>query len=244
MAGVCDIRALQASRDLLSDRRKGVTSAPPWRRFPVIGVIVAPPHVERFGLILKMLALDPRTTALVLIDLQKGILRMPLLPHSAAGVVGQASSLIAKFRSVGAPLVLVRVGWSDGLPDALTQPVDRPSSSPPGGFPVDWMEFDPAIDVAKSDILIVKRQWGAFYGTELDLQLRRRGVRTIVLGGVSTNIGVESTARAAWEHGYGVVFAEDAMSCAGVDLHGFAIANIFPRIGLVRSTADVLAALG
>lgn len=169
---------------------------------------------------------------------------MPLLPHAPAEVVGHASALIKAFRALGAPVVLVRVGWSDNLADALKQPVDRPAPPPAGGFPADWMDFDPALDLAKSDILITKRQWGAFYGTELDLQLRRRGIRTIVLGGVSTNIGVESTARAAWEHGYGVVFAEDAMSCAGADLHGFAIDNIFPRIGRVRSTADILTALG
>lgn len=169
---------------------------------------------------------------------------MPLMPHGASDVVGRAAGLAKAFRAKGAPVVLVHVGWSDGLADALKQPVDRPSPPPAGGFPSDWMDFDPALDVAKSDIIITKRQWGAFYGTELDLQLRRRGIRTIVLGGVSTNIGVESTGRAAWEHGYGVVFAEDAMSCAGADLHGFAIANIFPRIGLVRSTADILTALG
>jgi len=129
--------------------------------------------------------------------------------------------------------------------EALKQPVDRPMSAPAGGYPVDWMDFVPALEVADSDIIITKRQWGAFYGTELDLQLRRRGVRTIVLGGVSTNIGVESTARAAWEHGYGLVFAEDAMSSSGtgVDLHGFSIANILPRLGLVRQTSDILAAL-
>jgi len=115
---------------------------------------------------------------------------------------------------------------------------------PAGGYPADWMDFAPTLDVTQSDIIITKRQWGAFYGTELDLQLRRRGVKTIVLGGVSTNIGVESTARAAWEHGYGLVLAEDAMSSSAPDTHGFAVANIFPRLGLVRRTADVLAALG
>ena len=96
---------------------------------------------------------------------------------------------------------------------------------------------------ARSDILITKRQWGAFYGTELDLQLRRRGITQIVLGGISTNIGVESTARAAWEHGYAVVFAEDAMSAQNAEQHRFAVETIFPRLGRVRSTAQVLDAL-
>jgi nicotinamidase-related amidase len=198
----------------------------------------------KVGLIF-MLTLDHQSTALVLIDLQQGILRMPLAPHSAAAVVERAAALVRRFRTRQAPVVLVHVGWSADLGDALKQPVDRPMSPPAGGYPVDWMDFVPALEVADSDIIITKRQWGAFYGTELDLQLRRRGVKTIVLGGVSTNIGVESTARAAWEHGYGLVFAEDAMSSsgAGVDLHGFSIANILPRLGLVRQTSDILAAL-
>jgi nicotinamidase-related amidase len=190
-----------------------------------------------------MQTLDHHRTALVLIDLQQGILRMPLDPHAAPQVVGHAVALAKRFRALRAPVVLVHVGWSADFADALKQPVDRPTLLPAGGFAADWMDFVPDLEVAESDIIVTKRQWGAFYGTELDLQLRRRGVQTVVLGGVSTNIGVESTARAAWELGYGLVFAEDAMSSTGPDMHGFAIGNIFPRLGLVRSTADILGAL-
>ncbi|MGL6019251.1 MAG: isochorismatase family protein, partial [Gibbsiella quercinecans] len=93
------------------------------------------------------------------------------------------------------------------------------------------------------DILITKRQWGAFYGTELDLQLRRRGIKTLVLGGISTNIGVESTARAAWEHGYELVIAEDMCSAQSAEMHQFAFDHIFPRLARVRSTSEILAAL-
>jgi nicotinamidase-related amidase len=89
------------------------------------------------------------------------------------------------------------------------------------------------------DILVTKRQWGAFHGTELDLQLRRRGIQTIVLGGVATNMGVESTARQAWEHGYAVVLAEDATSAMSAQMHDFAIGNIFPRISRVVKSADL-----
>ena len=81
--------------------------------------------------------------------------------------------------------------------------------------------------------------WGAFHGTELDLQLRRRGIQTIVLGGVATNMGVESTARQAWEHGYAVVLAEDATSGLSAQMHDFAIGNTFPRISRVVTSADL-----
>jgi nicotinamidase-related amidase len=91
--------------------------------------------------------------------------------------------------------------------------------------------------------VITKHQWGAFHGTELDLQLRRRDMATIVLCGIATNIGVESTARFAYEYGYNQIFAEDAMSALSLEEHTFTVAKIFPRIGLVRKTKEILADL-
>jgi len=191
-----------------------------------------------------MLKLDAQTTALVLIDLQNGILPYAGGPHSAESVVAHGAQLAARFRSLGAPVILVRVGWSDTFADALKQPVDRPTPSPAGGLPANWWEFPESLAVSVGDILVTKRQWGAFYGTELDLQLRRRGIKTLVLGGIATNIGVESTARAGWEHGYELVIAEDLCSAQNTDMHRFAFDNIFPRLARVRSTGEILAALG
>ncbi|MGQ8704719.1 hydrolase [Serratia sp. TSA_198.1] len=191
-----------------------------------------------------MLKLDAQTTALVLIDLQNGILPYAGGPHSAESVVAHGAQLAARFRSLDAPVILVRVGWSDTFADALKQPVDRPTPSPAGGLPANWWEFPESLAVSVGDILVTKRQWGAFYGTELDLQLRRRGIKTLVLGGIATNIGVESTARAGWEHGYELVIAEDLCSAQNTDMHRFAFDNIFPRLARVRSTGEILAALG
>jgi nicotinamidase-related amidase len=126
---------------------------------------------------------------------------------------------------------------------AMKQPTDQPAPVPPGGFPADWLELAPELEAAESDVLILKRQWGAFYGTELDLQLRRRGVKTIVLGGIATNLGVESTVRSAWEHNYDLVLAEDATSGVSTEHHRSSMENIMPRLGLVRGTAEILAAL-
>lgn len=191
-----------------------------------------------------MLKLDAQTTALVLIDLQSGILPYAGGPHSAESVVAHGAQLAARFRSLGAPVILVRVGWSDTFADALKQPVDKPAPSPAGGLPANWWEFPESLAVSDNDILVTKRQWGAFYGTELDLQLRRRSIKTLVLGGIATNIGVESTARAGWEHGYELVIAEDLCSAQNTEMHRFAFDNIFPRLARVRSTGDILAALG
>ncbi len=89
-------------------------------------------------------------------------------------------------------------------------------------------------------LAITKRHWGAFHGTELDLQLRRRGIRSLVIAGIATNFGVEMTAREAWQHGYAVVIAEDACSGSGEGLHAFAIERILPRVARVRRAAEIL----
>jgi nicotinamidase-related amidase len=190
---------------------------------------------------MEPLALDPRSTALTLVDLQRGIVSRQTGPHSASEVVARAARLAARFRQAGAVVVLVRVAYSADGRDRLAQRVDAAPLS--GAVPPDFSELVPELGLAAGDIVVTKRQWGAFYGTELELQLRRRGVRTIVLGGISTNFGVESTARDAFERGYELVFAEDAMAGLSAEAHRFAVTTIFPRLGTVRSTEDVLAAL-
>ncbi len=136
-----------------------------------------------------MPALDPKSSALVLIDLQKGIVGMPLAPRSGADVIACAKTLAEKFRAAGAPVFPVRVGFAADFADAPQQAVERPMRVP-GGMPADWSELVDGL-AAPGDIVIHKRQWGAFYGTDLELQLRRRGIKTIALGGVATNFGVE-----------------------------------------------------
>jgi nicotinamidase-related amidase len=189
------------------------------------------------------LDLNPATTALVLIDLQKGILGRQLAPHSSAKVIENAAALGRRFAEVHALVVRVKVSFSANAADRLTRPVDSPMPAPPGGLPADFAEFVPEIASLSAEVTITKRQWGAFYGTELDLQLRRRGISTIVLGGVATNFGVESTAREAWEHNYAVVIAEDACSTMSPEIHRFAIETIFPRIARVRSTAEIIGSI-
>ena len=185
-----------------------------------------------------MIELDPRTTALVLIDLQNGIVGRTLAPRSGAEVAGRAKELAQRFRAAGARVVLVRVGWSSDFGEILSQPVDEPMQRPAGGLPAGWGELIDGL-AEPGDIQIVKQQWGAFYGTGLDLQLRRRGIETVVLGGIATNFGVESTARQAWEHGYAVVLAEDACASLSAELHEMAIRHIFPRISRVAQSADI-----
>ena len=104
-------------------------------------------------------------------------------------------------------------------------------------------ELVPELERQPSDLLLTKRQPNAFYGTELDLQLRRRGITGIVLTGVATGSGVEATARAAHERAYNVTFAADAMTDMDAMVHDVMLQKIFPRLGEVDTTAALLALL-
>ncbi|GBQ28584.1 hydrolase [Gluconacetobacter sacchari] len=179
-----------------------------------------------------MLQCDPRTTALVLIDLQNGILALPTVPRPSSEVLEGGKSLAKRFRDAGAAVVLVRVAFAPDYADAPPGSTDQPLARPEGGLPANWARLADGLE-APGDIVITKHQWGAFTGTELDLQLRRRGVRTIVLGGIATNFGVESTARHAWELGYHVVIAEDLCTSLSAELHDIAVRSVFPRIARV-----------
>jgi nicotinamidase-related amidase len=185
-----------------------------------------------------VLDLDPKTTALVLIDLQKGLLGYSLAPRSLADVVATSTRTAERFRTAGAPVVLVNVAFHKTLGDALTSKVDRPFPHPEGGYAPAFSEIVDGL-ARPDDIFVTKRNWGAFYGTDLDVQLRRRGITTIVLGGVATNMGVESTARQAHEHGYDIVVAEDLCATFTPEMHAFAIGTIMPMLARVVASSDV-----
>jgi nicotinamidase-related amidase len=184
--------------------------------------------------------LDPKT-ALVVIDILKGIVAMQTA-HPMEPVVGNVVRLADAFRASGLPVVLVKVGWAADFGDALKT---RNQAPPPATKrSADFFEYVDALraDPAR-DIFITKRQWGAFYGTDLDLQLRRRGITNVVFCGVATSIGVESSARDAWERGYNLAFASDAMTDMDMGAHGRALDVIFPRIGEIGTTDAVVAKL-
>jgi nicotinamidase-related amidase len=178
--------------------------------------------------------LDPRT-ALVVIDLQNGIVGLPTA-HPSDEVVARSARLAAAFRERGLPVVLVNV--TDVAPG-------RTDGGPAGSvsFPDGWSDLVKELDQQPGDITVSKQQWGAFYGTSLDLALRRRGVTQIVLTGIATSIGVESTARDAYEHGYHVTVATDAVTDMDADAHANSVGKIFPRLGETGSTDEIIALL-
>lgn len=185
--------------------------------------------------------IKPDRTALVVIDLQNGIANRELSPYSSTQVVQNASRLVNAFTEKGAFVVLVRVSTTDGK-DMLKPSTDLKNNQIQ--FQEGWDTLVPEIANTKNAHIITKRQWGAFYGTDLDLQLRRRGIDTIVLCGISTGIGVDTTAREAFQQGYNQIFVEDAMTAATKEEHDYVCKYIFPRIGKIRTTENIEASIG
>jgi nicotinamidase-related amidase len=169
--------------------------------------------------------------ALVVIDLQKGIAGLPCA-HPMSDIVSRSAQLARAFRERGMPVVLVNAtGRAPGRTDA---------GSPKFAFLPDWTELIPELEYQPGDRLLSKERWGAFLGTDLDAYLRGRGITQIVLTGVATSIGVESTARSAYDLGYNVTLVVDAMTDMSMDAHRHSVEKIFPRLGETAETAEVL----
>jgi len=187
------------------------------------------------------LVLDPKKTALVLIDLQKGILATPAVPHSVTEVVRRSSQLAKLFRKKGAAVVYVRVDMANFIQLPVDQPSRPPGAPPPP--PPEASELAPEAGFQAGDLFITKRHWGAFAGTDLEQELKRRGIDTIVLAGISTNVGVESTVRQGTGLGFAFVIVEDACSARDAEDHRLAFERTFPRLARVRKTDEVVVAL-
>jgi nicotinamidase-related amidase len=189
---------------------------------------------------MNTLTLDPSKTALILVDLQNAIVGRSVAPHSADDIVKRGAAIAAAFRSKDAMVVYINVNVADFLQLEVDSPSFDPKAPP---LPPSASEIAPSAGFQKGDVLVTKRHWGAFEGTDLEAQLRARGIETIVITGIATNFGVESTARSAAGRGFNLVFVEDAMGSMSAELHQFPVSYIFPRIGRVRSTEEVIAAL-
>jgi nicotinamidase-related amidase len=169
--------------------------------------------------------------ALIVIDLQKGIVGLPTA-HPTAEIVDRAAQLARAFRQHGLPVVLVNVtGRAPGRTDA---------GSPKVSFPPEWTELVPALEQQPDDHIVTKQRVGAFIGTSLDDYLRQRGVTQVLIAGISTSVGVEATARSAYDYGYNVVLVLDAMTDRDPDAHRHSVEKIFPRLGETETTNNVL----
>jgi nicotinamidase-related amidase len=180
---------------------------------------------------MALTTLDPKPE-LIVIDLQKGIVDAPTV-HPTGEIVERSASLADAFRRQALPVVLVNV--TGGAPGRTDQ------TRPPGIISSpDWSDLVDELDVQPDDHLVTKQRRSAFHGTGLDAHLRGLGVTQVVLTGISTTSGVESTARSASDHGYHVVLATDAMTDTDPDAHANSIERIFPKLGETATTAEIL----
>jgi nicotinamidase-related amidase len=175
-------------------------------------------------------ALDP-ATALIVVDLQQGIVAYPTV-HPTADIVRQAAALTDAFRRHGLPVVLVNV---DAAAPGRTEQTRAPRA-----FPAGWTDLVPELNRQPDDHLVTKRTWGAFMNTDLAAHLGNRGVTQVVIAGVSTSSGVESTARQAYEHGFNVTLAIDAMTDMNADIHHNSVMRIFPKLGETGTTHEII----
>lgn len=186
---------------------------------------------------MALTTLDPNP-ALVVIDLQKGLMAAATV-HPLDEVVDRAARLAEAFRRHRLPVVLV---------NAIGRPAGRTEAGRPRRAdltpPSDWADLVDELDARPDDHLVTKVRWGAFHDTSLDAHLRQLGVTQVVLAGIATSIGVESTARSAYDHGYHVVLAIDAMTDRDPAAHDNSVERIFPKLGEVTTTTAILDLLG
>ncbi len=180
---------------------------------------------------MALTTLDPKT-ALIVVDLQKGVAALPAI-HPIADVVARSRALAEACRRHDLPVVIVNVAGA--APGRTEQPR-------PGGMalPPDFAEILSELGQQPEDIRVTKRSWGAFANTGLDERLRSLGVTQVIITGVATGTGVEATARQAYEAGFNVTLATDAMTDRRAEAHEYTIAKVFPRLGETGTTAEVL----
>jgi nicotinamidase-related amidase len=184
---------------------------------------------------MALTTLDP-ITALIVIDLQGGLMGWPFA-HPIGDIVARAAALGAAFRRRGLPVALVNV---DGSSPGRTEQPPRHGNPIGGALPDGWTDLIPELDRQPSDIVVTKRTRGAFASTDLESLLRARGVTQVVIAGVATAGGVESTARQAYEAGFNVTLAIDAMTDARPNAHAYSVEHVFPRLGETGSTQAII----
>lgn len=180
---------------------------------------------------MALTALDPNT-ALIVVDLQKGIVGAPFAAPIAP-VIGHSAALIRAFRSRDLPVVLVNAA---GSAPGRTEEPRRHAGTLPEGF----TDFTPELDQQPTDIVVTKYSWGAFATTDLGSRLKSLDVTQVVIAGVATGTGVEATARQAYEAGFNVTLAVDAMTDTRPEAHAYSIRNIFPRLGETATTEAII----
>ncbi|MDY3738332.1 MAG: cysteine hydrolase [Peptoniphilaceae bacterium] len=185
----------------------------------------------------EKLNINLKESALVLIDLQKGVTSVDLKPHSSEEIINNVNKLIEKFKKENGFIAFVKSSFVDDK-DALPADIKLRSISKVKGEEFD--KFDDRLNIKENDYKIIKRSFSAFFGTDLDFELRRHKIKNVIFAGVSTHVGIDTAARDAYQFNYKVYFLEDAISAPKKKLHDFEIKEILPLFGDVIKTEDIL----
>jgi nicotinamidase-related amidase len=191
-----------------------------------------------------MSELDPSRTALLVMDYQPGILDRVEDPDALAA---KARAAIDTMREAGATIGYVRVAFTDEELEAMpdTAGMARVKAMPAGSMHADSpaTQVDERVAPQEGDIIVRKKRVGAFGTTDLDKQLRARGVDTLVLAGISTSGVLLSTVRDGHDRDYRLFVLADASADPQPGFHEFLTEQLFPRQGTVIDVADLEALL-
>jgi nicotinamidase-related amidase len=179
------------------------------------------------------------TRALLVMDVQANVVDSVLGDDSDV-LIGKTNDALEAARLAGIPVIYVTVGFRDGYPEV--SPSNRIFSeiarnhafaaSDPGS------QIHPAIAPGPTDVVVRKVRHGAFFGSDLEIILRSRGIHQLVLAGIATSGVVLTTVREAYDRDFELIVLEDACVDRDPDVHDFLVNRIFPRQATVMTVAD------
>ena len=196
--------------------------------------------------------MQPLKTALIVVDVQNDFChdqgafsKRKADLSQAQKILPSLRSLIEKCRKSKVPIIFIRtfhsvwtnspswLGRMGGTAEKI--PVCRPNS-----WGAEFYEVKPE----EGDYIVTKHRYSAFVGTDLALVLRSRGIETILVTGVVTNVCVETTARDGFNHDFNVVLVEDCCGAFSPDEHAATLKNISQYFGTVANSKAIMEILG
>jgi len=189
------------------------------------------------------LELDPKTTALLVMDYQTAIVEN--FSDGKDALLERTASLIAATRASGAKVLYVVVGFRAGYPEVSPRNMIFSTLKQSGmfGAGAPGTEIHKDVAPAQGEVVVTKHRVGAFLGTDLEMVLRANGIETIILAGIATSGVVLSTLRHAADADFRIVVAADCCSDRDGEVHRVLLEKVFPRQAQVASAADIARAL-
>lgn len=198
--------------------------------------------------------LEPAKTALVVVDMQNVFVEEGQLVEvpEARDIVPNINALAAACRAAGMTIVWIQhtldkdaeQGWPVWFRFAMT-PEDKARFKAAMAPGTDGHKLYPDLDVRDGDLTVYKRRYSAFVqgSSVLDIELRQRGIDSVIITGTLTNVCCESTARDAYFLNYNVLFASDGTACLSDEEHNATLLAMHNFFGDVRSTQEIVEAL-